>query len=61
MDFSKITDIEFDGIDYSDAMDFVDAYISDCQVDGRDVTEDELEEINEDSDYVYDRLMEHIF
>lgn len=51
------SDFEVDGIDTADYPDFCDAYICDANVfengEWRDATEDELDEINEDSDFVY--------
>jgi len=62
----KFVDIEFDGIDYSDAHDFTDAYISAASVENedgtfREATENELDSLNEDSGFVYEKLMEHLY
>ena len=61
MDKSKITAIEFEDVDTSDYPDFCDAYISAAELDGVTMTEDELIELNEDSDFVYNKLLNHIF
>lgn len=61
LDFSKIEDIEFDGIDWGDAPDFCDAYISAATIDGREATEEELEAINEDSDFVHQELQNYLY
>ena len=62
MDYSKIEDIEFDGIDYSDYPDFCDAFICSAYWDnGQELTEDELDQINDDSQYVYEKLMEYLY
>ena len=53
-----VTDIE--GIDYRDAFDFCDAYISKAEINGRDMTEDELEELNEDKDFVHQEVLNWI-
>jgi hypothetical protein len=37
----------------SDFPDFCDAYIASATYDGRDMTEEELEELNDDTDFVY--------
>ena len=56
-----IDGIQFDGIDYSDAPDFVDAFICSADYNGKPMTSDQLDEINDDSDFVYERLQEHIY
>jgi hypothetical protein len=59
LDYSKIDNIEWDGIDESDYPDFCDAYISAADYDGRPMTEEELE--NLDKDWVYEKLISHLF
>jgi hypothetical protein len=61
LDYSKITDVEVEGIDYSDYPDFCDAYISDAMYKGRLITDEELEVLNEDTDYVYDAVITYVF
>ena len=61
MDKSKITAIEFEDVDTSDYPDFCDAFISYAELDGVELTEAELIELNEDTDFVYNKLMENIF
>lgn len=60
LDKSKIDNIEFDGIDHSDYPDYCDAYISNAEYEGRELTDDELEWLNEDEQWVYDRLWEYL-
>ncbi len=54
LDYSKISDVEVDGIDTNDYPDFCDAFISNASYDGRDITEEELEALNDDSEFVYE-------
>lgn len=61
LDFKKITNVELDGIDFSDAFDFVDAYILSADYDGREATEEEIELMNDDSDFVYRCVQEEIY
>ena len=61
MNKSKINNIKFEDIDYSDYPDFCDAFISSAEYDGRDMTEDELDELNEDREFVYEKLLEYLF
>ena len=49
-----ISDFEVDGIDHADYPDFCDAFINDCLVNGRPATDAELDQLNEDSDLVYE-------
>lgn len=60
IDFSKIHNIEFDGIDHSDYPDYCDAYILSCEIDGIEATEEQLNEINNDRDFVYEKLFNHL-
>jgi len=55
-DYKKIKHIEVDGIDHSDAPDFSDAYISYAEYDGRKMTDEEIDQLNEDSDFVYESV-----
>jgi len=57
----KITDVVFEGIDYSDAPDFCDAYIVSAELDGVPMTEAQIEALNEDHDYVYELLMNYLY
>ena len=61
MDKSKVTAIEFEDVDTSDYPDFCDAFISYAELDGVEMTEAELIELNEDTDFVYNKLMANIF
>ena len=60
IDYKKITDIEFEDIDHGDYPDYCDAFISSANYEGRDMTEEELEKLNQDSDFVYEELMNYI-
>jgi hypothetical protein len=61
IDFDKIDNVELEGIDYNDAPDFCDAYIASCDIDGIPATEEELEIINADGQFVYDQVQDKIF
>jgi hypothetical protein len=54
MNKNKITNIKLSGIDFEDYPDFVDAYIESADYDGEPMTDEELDELNDDSDFVYD-------
>jgi hypothetical protein len=59
MDYSKIDNIVFDGIDTSDYPDFCDAYITSADYDGRPMTEAEIESLDED--WVSEQLEKHLY
>lgn len=61
LDYSKIEDVEVDDIDTRDFPDFCDAYISSATYKGRDMTEDELEILNQDRDFVYEAVQERLY
>lgn len=61
MDYSKITNVQLDNIDTRDYPDFCDAYIESADYDGQPMTEEQLDELNEDHDYVYQKVINHLF
>jgi len=61
IDLSQVEDIEIDGINPLDYPDFCDAFIIDATYRGRQMTHDELEALNEDSDFVYEKVMEELY
>jgi len=56
----KITNVTFDGIDHNDYPDYVDAYVVSADIDGRPMTDEELDELNDTPDLVYDLLMDYL-
>ena len=60
MDYKKIDNIEIDGIDTKDYPDFCDAYISSADYNGVPMTDKQLDELNEDGDYVYGHIMDYL-
>ena len=60
MDYKKIDNIEIEGIDTKDYPDFCDAYISSADYDGVPMTDKQLDELNEDGDYVYGHIMDYL-
>lgn len=61
LDYSLIDNIEFDGIDHQDYPDYCDAYIVYAEYDGREMTDEELELINDDASFVYESLMSYLY
>jgi len=60
-DPKHLDNIWIDDIDFKDAPDFVDAYISQAYYYGTKLTEQQLDTLNEDSDYVYDCLQTQLY
>lgn len=61
MDYKLIDNIEVDDIDTSDYPDFCDAFISSADYNGKPMTDDQLDKLNEDSDFVYECVQNHLF
>ena len=61
MDVSKITNVEVDGIDFNDYPDFCDAYILSAEINGVKMTEEELDELNEDSEFVHEKVYAQLY
>lgn len=61
MDNTKIDNVELDDVDTKDYPDFCDAFIVSADYNGIAMTEEELNEINEDRDFVYEKVLEHLY
>ena len=57
-----IQDVEVDGIDYRDYPDFCDAFLVSATYQGRELTEDELEHVqNSNPDWFYEQIEKAIY
>lgn len=61
IDLSQVTDVEVDGIDERDYPDFCDAFINYATYKGREMTDEELEALNEDGDFVLEKVHECLY
>ncbi len=61
IDFNKVHVTEVDGIDMSDYPKFCDAYISEAEIDGVEATEEQLETINENGEFLLDAVYDWIY
>ena len=66
LDYKRLADIEVDGIDTRDYPDFCDAYIcggSYQNLDGtyRDLTDAEIDQLNDDGDFVYSQVESKLY
>jgi hypothetical protein len=60
-DYKKISGVEVEDIDMADYPDFSDAYISYAEYDGEPMTDEQLEELNQDGYFVYDAIQRRLF
>ena len=60
-DLNYLDSIELDGIDTTDYPDFCDAYIVYAEYRGEVMTTEQLDELNDDSDFVYDCVISQLF
>ena len=61
LDYTKIEDVEVCNIASGDYPDFVDAYIGSATYKGRDMTDEELELLNEDGEFIYNKVADKLF
>jgi hypothetical protein len=65
LNVQEIADVDVEGIDYKDYPDFCDAYIESAIVldNGvwRDATENELDILSEDRDFVYEQVQNYLY
>ena len=60
IDTSKVDNVVVEGIDMKDYPDFCDAFISSADYDGVPMTEEELDELSNDGEFVFQSIMDHI-
>ncbi len=61
MDLTKIDNIMIEGIDHTDHPDYCDAFISSADLDGVEMDDDQLDDLNENhADFVYDAVLNFI-
>ena len=61
MNYDLIDNIEVDGIDTNDYPDFCDAFIASADYNGVEMTEEQLEALNEDYSFVHDCVYTQLF
>ena len=59
--YKLFTDVAFEGIDHRDYPDYCDAFIASAEYDGRELSDEELDELNDDSDLVYELLTDNLY
>jgi len=61
MEKKLITNVKFEGIDHKDYPDYCDAYIVSADYNGEPMTDEQIEELAQDTGLVYDLLIEHLY
>lgn len=66
LDYSKLRNLDFDGIDHCDAPDYCDAYICSGDYEDetgtvRELTPSEIDELNDDACYVHEKLWNYLY
>lgn len=62
IDLSKLTELSFDGIDTNDYPDFCDAFLESAYYIDRELTEEELNYINEnETAFINENIYDYIF
>jgi hypothetical protein len=62
LNLSQIENMEFEGVDFSDYPDFVDAYLISADYDGKEMTEEQIDYINDEHyEFVNESVFESLF
>lgn len=61
LDLEKVHDVEVEGIDTKDYPDFCDAYISFATYDGEPMSDEQLDKLNENRDFVYEHVLRRVY
>ena len=59
-DFYKITNVKIDGIDYRDYPDYCDAFIDSADYDGEEMTDEEIDLLNDNYELVRELVWESL-
>lgn len=60
MELSKIENVVIEGLDWNDYPKFCDAYIAEAEFEGRQLTDLELDALNENSDFVQECIADYV-
>jgi len=64
IDFTKVTNVELDGLHDRMRYDsdyWCDVFATYAEIDGREATEEELDAINDDSDFIHEEILSQLF
>lgn len=60
INLSKVDNIVIEGIDRKDYPDFVDAYIVSADYNGIEMNDDEIENLNKDSEFIHEQVLKQL-
>jgi len=62
LNLSQIENMAFEGVDFSDYPDFVDAFLVSADINGRELTEEEVDYLNDEHyEFVNESVFDSIF
>ena len=61
LEYSKINNITFDNIDYDDYPKFTEVRIDSADYDSEPMNEEEIDMLNDNSEFVHEKLMAHLY
>jgi hypothetical protein len=61
MDLTKITNVVVEDVDLTDLPDLCDAFIASADIDGVKMTDKQLDELNEDYDFVHEHALNSLY
>jgi hypothetical protein len=61
LDLSKVSNAEIEDVCMSDYPDFCDAHIVYAEYNGIPMTDDQLDVLNDDSDFVHEQVFKHLY
>lgn len=61
MNLDQVTNVQVAGIDMRDYPYLCDSFIESATYCGKPMTDEQLDELNDDSDYVHECVMNHLF
>lgn len=62
LDLRKVENMEFEGVDFADYPDFVDAFLVAADYDGKELTEEQIDYINDEHyDFVNEQVYASLF
>jgi len=61
IDYDLIEDVAVEGIDYNDYPDFCDAFIASATYNGKPMSDEMLDTLNEDYEFVYESVEDYLY
>ncbi len=61
MDLTKITNVVMEDVDLTDLPDLCDSFIASADYNGKAMTDKQLDELNEDYDFVHEKALNSLY